>query len=40
MVTEMPDGTLQELFVTLHDTIGGIGHQFTVWPSGQINEDF
>jgi Tfp pilus assembly protein FimT len=40
MVTEMPDGTLQELFVTLHDKIGSIGHQFTVWPSGQINEDF
>ena len=40
MVTTAADGTLQALYVTLHDKIGGAAHRVEVWPSGQINEDY
>jgi type II secretory pathway pseudopilin PulG len=40
MVTQATPGISQELYVNLNDKIGNIAHRFTVWPSGQINEDF
>lgn len=40
MVTESAPGVSNEIFVYLNDTVGGKSHRFSVWPSGQINEDF
>lgn len=40
MVTESAPGVSSEIFVYLNDVVGGKSHRFSVWPSGQINEDF
>lgn len=40
MVTESAPGVSNEIFVYLNDVVGGKSHRFSVWPSGQINEDF
>jgi hypothetical protein len=40
MVTELTPGNPTELFVNIYDQVGGHAHQFSVWPSGQVNEEF
>lgn len=40
MVTETSPGVLSEIYVYLNDNVGSRSHRFSVWPSGQVNEDF
>lgn len=40
MITEATPGVSTELYVMLVDTVGSKSHRFSVWPSGQVNEDF
>ena len=41
MITESSPGVSNEIYVYLKDVVGGNkSHRFTVWPSGQINEDY
>ena len=40
MITESSPGVSSEIYVYLNDNVGGKSHRFTVWPSGQINEDY
>lgn len=41
MITLPPSGPASQLYVNLVDQAGTAkAHQFSVWPSGQINEEF
>lgn len=40
MISESSPGVFNEIYVYLNDNVGGKSHRFTVWPSGQVNEDF